>query len=260
MKNFFGIVIIIIMVLGLVGCSKVDPQQSKKVPEKIEVTAKEAEAIIAALEKDMVLIPAGKFKMGPPGQEHEVTLTKPYHMGKYEVTQEQWVALGCENFSVNKGPKLPVTNASWFDCQEFITKLNAKTAGGYRLPTEAEWEYACRAGTTTAYSFGDKITTSEANYNDTKVGKAMNVVSYTPNDFGLYNMHGNVWEWCEDWHAPYPKESVIDPKGPATGANRALRGGSFLTDDSSTSSFGRVHLRTPDLRYDGIGLRLAKTK
>ena len=144
MKNRFGIVII--MVLGLVGCSYEAPQQSKKEPVKIEVTAKEAEAIIAAIEKDMVLIPAGKFQMGPPGQEYEVTLTKPYYMGKYEVTQEQLIALGCENLSVYKGANLPAINVSWFDSQEFIKKLNAKTDGGYRLPTEAEWENACRAG------------------------------------------------------------------------------------------------------------------
>ena len=144
MKNRFEIVII--MVLGLVGCSKVDSQQLKKEPVKIEVTAKEAEAIIAAIEKDMVLIPAGKFQMGPPGQEYEVTLTKPYYMGKYEVTQEQLIALGCENLSVYKGANLPAINVSWFDSQEFIKKLNAKTDGGYRLPTEAEWENACRAG------------------------------------------------------------------------------------------------------------------
>jgi len=258
MKNLIGIAII--MVLGLVGCSYEAPQQAKKQPVKIEVTGKEAEEIIAALEKEMVLIPAGKFKMGPLGQEHEVTLTKPYYMGKYEVTQEQWIALGCENLSVHKGAKLPVINVSWFDCQEFITKLNAKTDGGYRLPTEAEWEYACRAGTTTAYSFGDKIMPSDANYNDAKVGKPMKVGSYTPNKFGIYDMHGNVWEWCEDWYAAYPKESVIDPKGSETGTYRVLRGGSFLTDDSSTLSFGRIHLRTPDLRFDGMGFRLAKTK
>ena len=100
MKNLFGIVII--MVLGLVGCSYEAPQQSKKQPVKIEVTANEAEAIVAALEKDMVLIPAGKFQMGPPGEEHEVTLTKPYYMGKYEVTQEQWVALGCKILAFSK--------------------------------------------------------------------------------------------------------------------------------------------------------------
>ena len=258
MKNHFGIVII--MVLGLVGCSKENPQQLKKEPVKIEVTAKEAEAIVEALEKEMVLIPAGKFKMGLPGEEHEVTLTKPYYMGMYEVTQEQWVALGCENISVFKGAKLPAINVSWFDSQEFIKKLNAKTAGGYRLPTEAEWEYACRAGTTTAYSFGDKITPKDANYNDSKIGKPMKVGSYFPNKFGLYDMHGNVWEWCEDWYAAYPRESVVDPKGPETGTYRILRGGGFITDDASALSFGRIHLRTPDLQYPGMGFRLAKTK
>jgi len=258
MKNCFEIVII--MVLGFVGCSYEAPQQLKKEPVKIEVTAKEAEAIIVALEKDMVLIPAGKFQMGPPGQEHEVTLTKPYYMGKYEVTQEQWIALGCENLSVYKGANLPAINVSWFDSQEFIKKLNAKTDGGYRLPTEAEWENACRAGTTTAYSFGDKITPSDANYNDSKVGKPMKVGSYFPNAFGLYDTHGNVWEWCEDWYAAYPKKSVVDPKGPETGTYRVLRGGGFLTDDASALSFGRIHLRTPDLRYDAMGFRLAKTK
>lgn len=258
MKNFIGIVII--MVLGLLGCAYEAPQQSKKQPVKIEVTAKEAEAIVAALEKEMVLIPAGKFQMGPPGEEHEVTITKPYYMGKYEVTQEQWVALGCENISVHKGAKLPVINVSWFDSQEFIAKLNAKTAGGYRLPTEAEWEYACRAGTTTAYSSGDKIMPSQANYNDSKIDKPIKVGSYIPNKFGLYDMHGNVWEWCEDWYAAYPRESVVDPKGPETGTYRVLRGGGFITDDASALSFGRIHLRTPDLRYPGMGFRLAKTK
>ena len=116
---------------------------------------------------EMVLIPAGKFIMGSPESEenrednerqHEVTLTKPFYMGKYEVTQEQWESLGMRNRSDIEGAKLPVTDVSWEDCQEFIKKLNEKTDGGYRLPTEAEWEYACRAGTKTAYSFGDNIT------------------------------------------------------------------------------------------------------
>jgi hypothetical protein len=114
-------------------------------------------------EIEMVLIPAGKFLMGSPESEegrfgnetrHEVTLTNPFYMGKYPVTQEQWVSLGMRNRSVEEGERLPVTNVSWEDCQEFIKKLNASTKSGYRLPTEAEWEYACRAGTSTAYSFG----------------------------------------------------------------------------------------------------------
>jgi formylglycine-generating enzyme required for sulfatase activity len=142
---------------------------------------------------EMVLIPAGKFMMGSPvfeknhrkdETEHEVTLTKPFFMGKYEVTQEQYEAMMGKNPSKIKGDKLPVTEVSWLDCQEFIKKLNAKTNGGYRLPTEAEWEYACRAGTNTAYSYGDSITKSEANVawgTSTKV-----VGSYKPNAFGSF--------------------------------------------------------------------------
>ena len=127
---------------------------------------------IASIEKGMVMVPAGRFVMGSPANEkghddddtqHEVTLTKPFYMGKYEVTQEQWHSIMGKNPSITKGGKLPVTDVTWDDCKEFIKKLNAKTSGGYRLPTEAEWEYACRAGTRTAYSFGDSLTKSDAN-------------------------------------------------------------------------------------------------
>jgi formylglycine-generating enzyme required for sulfatase activity len=183
---------------------------------------------------EMVLIPAGTFVMGSPASEegrrgdetqHEVTLTKPYYMGKYEVTQEQWVAVMGDNPSDTDVPKLPVTDVSWEDCQEFIKKLNEKTKVKYRLPTEAEWEYACRAGTSTANSFGAKITPQDANYGDSGIEDPVEVGSYKPNAFGLYDMHGNVWEWCEDWKADYPKGAVIDPKGPGTGTYRVLRGG-----------------------------------
>ena len=153
---------------------------------------------------EMVLIPAGKFMMGSPASEkgrnenetqHEVTLSKPFYMGKYEVTQEQWQAvMGNNPSSRTKEARLPVTNVSWLDCQEFIKKLNAKTSGGYRLPKEAEWEYACRAGTTTVYSFGDKITPQDANFLDSRLGGA-SAGRYKPNAFGLFDMHGDVWEW-----------------------------------------------------------------
>jgi len=149
-------------------------------------------------------------------------------MGKYEVTQEQWEAVMGNNRSKTKGAKLPVTDVSWEDCQEFIKKLNENTKGGYRLPTEAEWEYACRAGTTTEYSFGDKITPKDGNYHDSEINKPVAVGSYKPNAFGLYDMHGNVFEWCNDCYAKYPAGAVTDPKGPATGTYRVLRGGSFL--------------------------------
>ena len=214
---------------------------------------------------DMVLIPAGKFMMGSPVLEvgrkdyetqHEVTLTKPFYMGKYEVTQEQWLIVMGNNPSRVKGAILPVTDVSWNDCQDFIKKLNVRMNGFYRLPTEAEWEYACRAGTTTVYSFGDSLTKVDGNI-DGDSSKA--VGSYKPNAFGLYDMHGNVWEWCEDWNGDYPDGAVIDPKGLATGERRVLRGGAFYIFGVSKA---RSSLRLNDsstLRSNYVGFRLVRT-
>ena len=180
---------------------------------------------------EMVLIPAGKYMMGSPASEvgrkdnetqHEVTLTKPFYMGKYEVTQEQWQAVMGGNPSIFKGAKMPVTNISWNDCQDYIKKLNAKTNGGYRLPTEAEWEYACRAGTKTAYAFGNSITKSDVSFGK---DSTMVVGSYKTNFFGLYDMHGNVLEFCQDWFETYPVGSEIDPQGPPMGQAKVVRGG-----------------------------------
>ena len=233
---------------------------------RISVAEDIAAEVIAFLEKEMVLIPAGKFMMGSPASEkdrddhetqHEVTLTKPFYMGKYEVTQEQWESvMGNNPSSRTKGAKLPVTDVSWHECQEFIKKLNDKMKGGYRLPTEAEFEYSCRAGTSTAYSFGDSLSKSDANF----TGKSIKEVgSYNSNAFGLYDIHGNVAEWCEDWYGDYPVGAVTDPKGPATGESRVLRGGSFYSNESKARSSGRYRF-TPTTRYDSIGFRLARTK
>jgi len=216
---------------------------------------------------EMVLILAGKFVMGSPKNEkdrdddevqHEVTISKPFYMGKYEVMQEEWESVMGNNPSNIKGANLPVTDVSWLDCQDFIKKLNGKTKGGYRLPTEAEWEYACRAGTKTAYSFGDTITLSDANYGDTKNSKPVAVGSYKPNAFGLYDMHGNVFEWCEDWYGEYPEGAVTDPKGPDLGERRVLRGGSFVNLAWNTRSADRSN-GIPGDRYDVVGFRLART-
>jgi formylglycine-generating enzyme required for sulfatase activity len=214
---------------------------------------------------EMILIPAGKFMMGSPGAEvgrrenetqHEVTLTKPFYMGKYEVTQEQWQIIMGSNPSETKGARFPVNKVSWNDCQQFIKKLNAKTNGGYRLPTESEWEYACRAGTQTVFYFGDSLTKSDANYGPG--GRAVTVGSYKPNAFGLYDMHGNVFEWCEDWFGSYPEESVTDPKGAATGTRRGLRGGAFNGGGGLRSSF-RNDFDPPAFGYSIIGFRLVRT-
>ena len=217
---------------------------------------------------EQMLISAGKFVMGSPvslfepsdGEtQHEVTLTKPFYLGKYAVTQEQYEAVMGNNPSTIKGTTLPVTNISWDDCQEFIKKLNAKTHGGFRLPTEGEWEFACRAGTITAYSFGDEITPKKANYRDSKIGEPVAVGSYKPNAFGLYDMHGNVWEWCEDWFGDYPTGAVADPVGPAEGKDRILRGGSYTSDVSTARSYYRL-TGLPTFRINFAGFRLARTK
>ena len=284
MKRILGIA----MVLGLIGVLTVIAQEVK--PGKVDVVD-----FGEGVKLEMVLVPAGKFKMGftkkeledfrvaiqegikkitkkklgkedldlvdlimsKQGKQHEVTLTKPFYMGKYEVTQEQWEEVMGNNPSYTKGAKLPVTKVSWNDCQEFIKKLNAKTSGGFRLPTEAEWEYACRAGTTTKYSFGDKITPKDANYGDSRIDKPVEVGSYKPNAFGLFAMHGNVCEWCKDWHGDYPF-AVTDPKGPATGEYRVLRGGSFLVNDYIARSSSRNY-DSPTDQTGYYGFRLTRT-
>ena len=214
----------------------------------------------------MILIPQGKFIMGSPLSEpghkddelqHQVVFSRPYLIGKYEVTQEQWEAVMGDNPSQTKGAKLPVTNISWNDCQNFISKLNAKTESNYRFPTEAEWEFACRSGAKSAYSVGDKITKNDANYENVKAG-VKPVGSYKPNAFGLYDMHGNVWEFCSDWYGAYAAGKSIDPMGVNNGRDHVLRGGSYFVDGLLLRSSTR-DLVAPDFHNVVIGLRLAKT-
>ena len=254
MKRTLGIA----MVLGLIGL----PVMAQEVKtEKVHVVD-----LGKDVKLETMLIPVGKFMMGSPKSEkdrlekeaqHEVTISKSFYIGKYEVTQDQWEAVMGDNPSVLKGGKLPVTNVSWDDCQKFIKNLNAKTNGGYRLPTESEWEYACRAGTRTVFSVGDKITPEDANYGDSKIGKPVAVGSYKPNDFGLYDMHGNVWEWCNDRFGDYPTKSLYDPSGPSFGPYRILRGGAFYSFPSLFKSASRFY-DLPIKRDDSYGLRLAK--
>jgi len=214
----------------------------------------------------MILIPQGKFIMGSPLSEpghksdeaqHQVVLFRPYFIGKNEVTQEQWEAVMGDNPSQIKGAKLPVTNISWNDCQNYISKLNAKTESNYRLPTEAEWEFACRSGAKSAYSIGDKITKDGANYENVK-GGVKSVGSYKPNSFGLYDMHGNVWEFCSDWYGAYSAGKSIDPMGVKNGHDHVLRGGSFFVDGLLLRSSTRDYV-SPDFHNVVIGFRLAKS-
>ena len=263
-----------VAVIPAVGNLLVSPFTEAKAKEVQKAVAKslqkevdENEDLGKGIRLEMVLIPAGKFMMGSPASEvgrvdnetqHEVTLTKPFYMGKYEVTQEQWESVMGNNPSETKGVRLPVNKVSWNDCQDFIKKLNAKTSGGYRLPTEAEWEYACRAGTTTAYSFGDVITPKHANYTGSKIGIPVTIGNYQANAFGLFDMHGNVLERCENWYGYYPAGIVTDPKGPEMGTYRMLRGGSN-DGVSSVRSSDRCYIRPSARLSSVVGFRLAKT-
>jgi formylglycine-generating enzyme len=191
------------------------------------------------------LIPPGTFMMGSPTHEkgrrrdeyqHKVTLTRPFYLAIHPVTQLCWQNLMGYNPSHFKGDELPVEKVSWEDCQEFLKKLTEADGYSYRLPTEAEWEYACRAGTTTPYYFGEKITAKQASFNDPR--KIM-ICKFPPNAWGLYDMHGTVWEWCSDWYGHYPEMDVADPTGPESGSCRVLRGGSFLSQPSLVRSASR---------------------
>ena len=183
------------------------------------------------------LIPAGTFTMGDASGDddetpHEVTLTKPFKMGVHEVTQDQYEQVMGVNPSDFKGANNPVEMVSWEEAVEFCRRLSElpaeKKAGNvYRLPTEAEWEYACRAGTTTMYSFGDDESKLGACdwYWENSGTKTHPVGGKKPNAWGLYDMHGNVLEWCQDWQGDYPSGSVTDPSGAASGSYRVFRGG-----------------------------------
>ena len=188
---------------------------------------------------------------------HKVTITKPFYLGKYEVTQEQWKAVMGTNPSCCKGPKHPVDTVSWDDCQEFLRKLNKKIAGGgFRLPKEAEWEYACWAGSSgdNEESLGAYAWTYGSPRNTTQP-----VGTKRPNAWGLYDMHGNVWEWCADlWYRVYWPEEVIDPIGSTSGKYRDMRGGSRTRYSFECKATSRQAYPTTARGYD-FGFRCART-
>jgi formylglycine-generating enzyme required for sulfatase activity len=219
---------------------------------------------------ELVLIPAGSFMMGDEkGNDnekpvHKVTITKPFYLGKYEVTQEQWEAVMGSNPGHFKGLKNPVETVSWDDCQAFLGKLNAKTdrqGSKFVLPTDAQWEYACRAGSTTKYCFGDDGTRlgDYAWYNANSGGKTHPVGEKKPNAWGLYDIHGNVWEWCADWHDSgyYVKSPADDPTGPMKGSSRVGRGGCWDGRAGICRSAYRYYPE-PGFRYYDLGLRVAR--
>lgn len=216
------------------------------------------------------LIPRGTFIMGVPqdeygrldddaGPQHEVTLTRSFYLGIYEVTQSQYESVMGMNPSHFKDARnsfcLPVDNVTWHQAQEFCMSLSSRPEERskrrvYRLPTEAEWEFACRAGTDTAYSFGaDRRKLGEyAWYKDNSDGRTHAVGGKLPNKFGLYDMHGNVGEWCSDWWAPYPNGPTVDPIGASCGEFKVIRGATF--------NHWAIHNRSGNRSMHGPGVAL----
>ena len=212
-----------------------------------------------AVTMKLILIRPGKFMMGEVDPQ-EVTLTKPFYMGATPVTQAQYEAVMGANPSFNKGAANPVDTVVWDDAVEFCKKLSAKTSQAVRLPTEAEWEYACRAGTQTAFSFGDDESASGdyAWHNGNSGGTTHPVGQKKPNPWGLCDMHGNVWQWCADWFGDYPKQAATDPQGPASGTARVLRGGSwnYAPHDCRSATRGS---NSPEGRFVDFGFRVVVT-
>lgn len=230
---------------------------------------------------EFLLIPGGTFTMGSPPAEggdpgeiqHKVTIGRPFYIQKTEVTLGQWRAvMGRRFFFPRKGEdNMPVVRVSWYDCVDFIERLNKKGNGYYRLPTEAEWEYACRAGSSDAYAWGDVLDCTTAMFcNNSLKGKSCvqyfrsrglysdqpaPVGSFSPNAWGIYDMHGNVWEWCHDRYGDYPENRVTDPCGPKDGTNRVRRGGSWFGPAERCRSANR-NSGHPASRFRTTGFRL----
>ena len=244
------------------------------------------ESFTNSLGMKMIYIPPGSFTMGSPNSEkgryrgeaqHNVTISKPFYMSACEVTQEQYEAVMGVNPSERKGENLPVESVNWVDAVDFCARLSVIEGQPYRLPTEAKWEYACRAGSSSAYCFGNSQVRLHvyAHYNrflgksiclyhhefkDTPLlGDLIGIRSVgkkKPNVWGLYDMHGNVWEWCYDWYGPYGTDPEADPTGPASGTGRVLRGGCWANPARSCRCAHRIGFGPHNRGVGNIGLRV----
>jgi uncharacterized protein (TIGR02996 family) len=245
--------------------------------------------IVNDLGMRFALIPAGRFRMGSPSGEkgrwdqekaHEVILTRPFYLGVFPVTQRQYQAVMGTNPShfsrQGEGKEVvrdipndelanfPVETVTWRDARQFLKKLNARAESKskrwrYRLPREAEWEYACRAGTTSVYHFGTTLTAEQACFaedDSADIGSPRSVGRYLPNAFGLYDMHGNVNEWVANWYDDYPVGPVTDPAGPSRGSDRLVRGGSWRHADWACRSASRNWIE-PGYQSYSLGFRVA---
>jgi len=245
----------------------------------------EAKAMVG----DFARIPPGEFQMGSGSGKaderptHRVRISQGFELSRYEVAQAQWAAVMGDNPSRFKGPFLPVEQVSWEDAQEFIQRLNARHDGFvYRLPTEAEWEYACRAGTTGDYAgdleamawYGDNSGRQRLNTNELSrsgqehllkrlaenAGQTHPIGQKEPNAWGLYDLHGNVWEWCQDWYQEkyYALSPATNPRGPRAGSHRVLRGGGWDAPAADCRAANRW-MNEPTYRSSSVGFRLVRT-
>jgi formylglycine-generating enzyme required for sulfatase activity len=220
------------------------------------------------------LIPPGRFTMGSPSSEdgrqdieapHQVTITRSFYMSATEITRRQWRAVVEGQTEAIPGESMPQESVPWSGAVEFCRRLSEKAQRVVRLPTEAQWEYACRAGTTTAFWFGDSMHPDRAafdatyRYGDAPKGRrrseASPVGSFDHNAWGLFDMHGNAWEWCSDWLGEYPSEALTDPTGPPTGSRRVLRGGAWSRGPDMARS-ARRDACAPGDPYPVCGFRI----
>jgi sulfatase modifying factor 1 len=283
-------IVIVVFSLAISSCQTWEKdlgRQNNRNVETITIALPDLPETAKVLE--MVLIKPGEFQMGCQSTEraylgrewprHKVTLTHAFYLGKYEVTQAQWRAVMGANPPCKHGvgDDYPAHSVNWNDSQAFIQRLNEMGKGTFRLPTEAEWEYACRAGTTTRFSFGDALDCNDVRVycdlfdkymwwggNNDKHGYphgSKQVGSKLSNPWGLHDVHGNVWEWCSDWwQDPTARGQQIDPQGPESGSRRVMRGGSWSSHALHLRSADRSGIAPDDRIYSFvIGLRLVRS-
>ena len=265
------IAIFLCLIFFMFNCQKDPADPGKSTPKPTPIPTK-LDTNLFALQTQFSKIPAGGFKMGSSDTSHHkhtwpvhnVDITKAFYMGKYEVTQEQWEAVmgAHKNHSGNQSSKKnPVEDVYWGEVQDFIQKLNqAYGQNIFRLPTESEWEYACRAGTIGNYG-GNGILDQMGWYqgNSGSPRTTHEVGLKQPNDWGLYDMHGNVEEWCYDWFGRYDMKSQVDPQGPKSGEDRVTRGGSYNDQKYFCESSNRGH-HPPQYHQPTLGFRLVRIK
>ena len=278
---------VIVIAFASVGINTFLGQSSTSTPEKKQSTSTSSsqrsssssssnsstsnnsnlQSILNELANNMVYVQGGTFTMGATSEQgsdtqsdekptHQVTLSS-YYIGRTEVTQELWEAVMGSNPSKFTGNRKPVENVSWNDCKTFISKLNSITGKNYRFPTEAEWEFACRGGNrSNGYKYsGSNILGNVAWYYDNSGSTTHEVGTKSPNELGLYDMSGNVWEWCSDWYGNYSSSSQTNPTGASSGSHRVLRGGGWLNGAWYFRSSNRENYYPGD-RFNGLGLRL----